>query len=121
MSDSNAFSIVQSAPVPSTTQVTRCYPNGAEMNLLEQRAGLWKVYQNRVNFVAILKYEGSSEWAGTWAQIFDRNNSMYSELKTAINSCKKVTYMFDDYALVSSRARSRLLKMSDSNAFSIVM
>jgi len=111
-----AIPITSLAAAPITT-TTICAPNQQAISSLKTQAGSW--LGNRSTIVSLLKYEGSLLY-GTWGLIFDSNYSNYSKTLLALNSCKIVSFKFDDYEKILNKARyTRDLKTSDSVTFAI--
>lgn len=111
-----AIPITSLAAAPITT-TTICAPNQQAISSLKTQAGSW--LGNKSTIVSLLKYEGSLLY-GTWGLIFDSNYSNYSKTLLALNSCKIVSFKFDDYEKILNKARyTRDLKTSDSVTFAI--
>ena len=105
--------------VPKTTTTT-CSPNQQAISSLTQKAGSWRG-QNRSGTFKLLQYTGSPV-AGTWLSIHDVNYSNYVKALAALNACKQVGYLFDDWDTIKRKAEiSRNLKASDSVTFLVVV
>jgi hypothetical protein len=101
---------------PNTTTTTTCSPNQPAINSLNERAGSWKIPQNKTRVVALLRYNGSD--FGVWSAVFDSNNSVFTRALAALNSCKQIGYVFDDWNLILDKAdKTRNLRLSDSVAY----
>ena len=101
---------------PNTTTTTTCSPNQSAINSLNERAGSWKIPQNKTRVVALFRYNGSD--SGVWSAVFDSNNSVFTRALAALNSCKQIGYVFDDWNLILDKAdKTRNLRLSDSVAY----
>ena len=106
---------ISAAPITTTTA---CSPNQQAISSLKTQAGSWRGDPHRV--VALLKYEGSSSY-GIWMNIWDLNDQNYHKILAALNSCKMVSFQFDNYDVIMKKAqKTRDLKTSDSITFAIV-
>jgi hypothetical protein len=101
---------------PNTTTTTTCSPNQPAINSLNERAGSWKIPQNKTRVAALLRYNGYD--FGVWSAVFDSNNSVFTRALAALNSCKQIGYVFDDWNLILDKAnKTRNLRLSDSVAY----
>jgi hypothetical protein len=102
------------------TTTTTCAPNQVAISALTQKASYWRG-QNRNSTFSLLQYEGSPV-AGIWLTIHEVNYSNYVRALAALNTCKQIGYLFDDWDLILYKARTtRNLKATDSVAFLMVV
>ena len=121
-STTRSITTISKAPIttisaaPITTTTTTCAPNQSAINTLNERVGPWKLSTNRSNTVALLRYNGS-EFV-VWSMVFDSNQAIFSRALVALNSCKQIGYVFDDWNFILNRAnKTRNLRLSDSVAY----